>query len=317
MKQKMEDLTTKRVVIDLDAGVDDYLALWILLNAEKLRKVKIEAIICSMGNTTVENVCKNVVRLLEIEGRTDIPIYRGVEKPLLLQALKDKQFHGGDGFGDLNHDSEPDVSIIRDTLAPIALCDIILNNPNEIYIICIGPLTNLAIAIKLYNNISSAIREVWIMGGNHTAVGNVTSSAEYNFYMDPEAVYIVLECLKCPIFIFPWEPCLLPKIDFEWRYNVLGDRTPALRLLTRADRKVYAELDYWIPCDAFLCFCFLDPEKHISKTSIHHVTIELHSCYTRGQVVLDHLRNKKPNVTIIENFHSELFKDLLLKSTSL
>ncbi|KAJ8966093.1 hypothetical protein NQ317_008768 [Molorchus minor] len=182
--------------------------------------------------------------------------------------------------------------------------------------ICMGPLTNLALAIKLYNDLCIKIKDVWIMGGNNTAVGNITSAAEYNFYMDPEAAYIVLESLKCPIIILPWETCLLPKISFEWRYNVLGDRTPALDLLTKAEKKVYFNYDFWTPCDAFLCFCFLDPEKYITRKIQHHATIELHSGYTRGQVVLDHLKNKPPNVTIIENFDSQLFKDIILESTS-
>ncbi|KAJ8971881.1 hypothetical protein NQ314_000494 [Rhamnusium bicolor] len=259
----MKEKCIKRAIIDLDMGTDDYLALLILLHAEKIGELKIEAIVCSMGNTTVQNVVRNVVRLLEIVGRTDvsmlpIPIYKGVEKQFILPKQSIEKFHGEDGFGDLHHDKEPDVSIIRDTPAAIAIHDIIIKEPNQISIICVGPLTNLALAIKLYSELVSIIKEVWIMGGNHTAVGNVTSAAEYNFYVDPEAAYIVLECLKCPIFILPWEPCLLPEITFEWRYNTLGDKTPALHLLTLAEKKIYYNnYKFWLPCDAFPRFLFL------------------------------------------------------------
>ncbi|KAJ8966092.1 hypothetical protein NQ317_008767 [Molorchus minor] len=97
----------KRVIVDVDVGVDDYLALLILLHAEKAGKLKIEAIVCSMGNTTVENVLKNVVRLLEIEKRTDIPVYRGVKNQLILPKESVTKFHGQDGFGDLTHDKDP------------------------------------------------------------------------------------------------------------------------------------------------------------------------------------------------------------------
>lgn len=64
----------RKVILDVDAGVDDCLALLVLLYAEKQREVKIEAIVCSKGNTSVENVCKNVVRLLELTNRTDVSL---------------------------------------------------------------------------------------------------------------------------------------------------------------------------------------------------------------------------------------------------
>ncbi|KAJ8920672.1 hypothetical protein NQ315_004811 [Exocentrus adspersus] len=314
----MNEKVQKRIVIDLDAGTDDYLALLILLYEEKIGNVKIEAILCSMGNTSVQNVLKNVIRLLEFADRKDIPIYKGAKKQFIYPKESISLFHGKDGFGDLDHDKEPDLSIVRNTVSSAALYEIANKYPNEIYLICIGPLTNLALALKLYEDLDSKIREVWIMGGNATAVGNTTSSAEFNFYVDPEAAYIALECLKVPIFILPWEPCLLSNITFEWRYDVLGDKTPALNLLTRAEKKIYNNtyFKHWAPCDAFLVFCFLNPDKHITKQSDHHVTIELSGCYTRGQMVLDHLRNRCSNVTIIENFDIELFKDVVLKTTT-
>lgn len=98
----------------------------------------------------------------------------------------------------------------------------------------------------------------------------------------------------------------------------MGDKTPEMNLLTRAEKKIYTNnYQYWLPCDAFLIFCFLNPDEHVTKQSIHHATVELYSSYTRGQVVLDHLKNNSPNVTIIENFNGELFKDYVLKATSM
>lgn len=105
----------------------------------------------------------------------------------------------------------------------------IFQRPHEISLVCIGPLTNLALAFKTYDDIRDKIKEVYVMGGNYNGefqchswpeaaslwfffsfagVGNISSSAEYNFYTDPEAAYIVLESAKCPITIVPWEACL-------------------------------------------------------------------------------------------------------------
>lgn len=103
-------------------------------------------------------------------------------------------------------------------------------------LVCIGPLTNLALALKTYDDIRHNIKEVYVMGGNSNGayllfggkksqkslnlflfagVGNVSSSAEYNFYADPEAAHIVLESVKCPITIVPWEACLAESVKIS------------------------------------------------------------------------------------------------------
>lgn len=76
----MNERNSKKVIIDVDAGTDDYLALLLLLYAEKKGELNIEAIFCSMGNTSIENVAKNVVRLLEVVGRTDVSIKNVLQK---------------------------------------------------------------------------------------------------------------------------------------------------------------------------------------------------------------------------------------------
>ncbi|CAH1961726.1 unnamed protein product [Acanthoscelides obtectus] len=203
-----------RIVVDVDAGLDDYVALLIFLHADKLGDIKVEGIICTNGNTTRENVVRNVIRLLELVGRTDIPVYKGAQeqfilhrKPFILHQPPLYQYHGQDGFGDMKHDTDPDVSLVKDTPASFALSDLVLSAPHQISVICLGPLTTLALTLKLFPELAGKIKDVWIMGGNIRGVGNITSSAEFNFYMDPEAVHIVLECLKCEIYILPWEPC--------------------------------------------------------------------------------------------------------------
>lgn len=70
--QKSKKSAIKRVLLDVDVGIDDYVAILLLLQAEKAGDIKIEGIICSMGNTSVDNVCKNVMRLLEVTKRTDV-----------------------------------------------------------------------------------------------------------------------------------------------------------------------------------------------------------------------------------------------------
>lgn len=193
-------VSPRRVIVDVDVGSDDFLALWMLLKADKKQQVKIEAIICTMGNTSVENVCKNVARLLEITKRTDvitfkniffpkwlifhtiyfqIPVYKGATNQLIPPAQKPDTFHGPDGLGGLEYDTEPDLSIIRkDKTAAQAMRDIVVNQPGQISLICVAPLTNVALATRLYDDFLPNVKDVWIMGGNYT--GSKFSKSELN-----------------------------------------------------------------------------------------------------------------------------------------
>ncbi|XP_044268198.1 pyrimidine-specific ribonucleoside hydrolase RihA-like [Tribolium madens] len=301
----------RRVIVDVDVGTDDFLALLILLNAEKNREIKIEAIVCSMGNTTVDNVCINVMRLLETVKRTDIPVFKGAAKQFIPPTHPIKLFHGKDGFGDFMPKGLPNMETVQEPAASL-IANIILGDPGEISLICVAPLTNLALALRLYGSFADSIKDLWIMGGNYTAVGNITPTAEYNFYIDPEAAFIVLDTIKKPIFILTWETCLYPKITFDWRFNVFGAKTnPAIQLLNQAERSIYKKDEkIWLPCDAFLAAAFLKPEI-ITKKSQHYASVELHGAQTRGQIVLDHLKTKKENVTIIEEIDTEAFKQIL------
>lgn len=173
------------------------------------------------------------------------------------------------------------------------------------------------------------------MGGNHLGVGkdaeessflstnfislivgNVTKCAEFNFWSDPEAVFIVFEESKCPIYIFPWEPCrvagtAMPFID--WRIKELSKNNNSFTsLLDPVEKKAYIDIiPSWAPCDNFLVCCFILP-KMIKKIKERHVTVELSGIHTRGQMIIDHLNKQKPNAFIIEEIDVELFKKFML-----
>lgn len=245
-----------KVIIDCDAGIDDALALIILIAAHKQKKIQIEAITCVNGNTTVDNVVKNVFRTLDVCKATDvsssflhilcafnkcmlstllfqIPVYQGAYAPLVCikNAVQD-HYHGIDGFGDV-YNTQIDTSKLEHEHAAYALNKIVSKHPNEVNILCIGPLTNIALAIKMYPQFVDHVREFYIMGGNVTgdiyslylfllimfsyfyspslytlAQGNITPQAEFNFYMDPESVHIVFNNNKNPLRLLPWETCL-------------------------------------------------------------------------------------------------------------
>lgn len=95
-------------------------------------------------------------------------MYKGAAKPLLPTESGIILFHGNDGFGDLKHEDEPDVKIIKEQPAAFAMYDIVRSKPGEIDLICLGPLTNVALATRLYDDFMSYIKGIYIMGGNYT-----------------------------------------------------------------------------------------------------------------------------------------------------
>lgn len=311
---------TKRVIVDFDVGTDDAFALFALLYAEKIGQVKIEAIICTNGNASLDNVCKNVVRLLEIFNRTDIPVFKGAREPIIPPEGELRQYHGKDGFGDIGHDKHPDLSIIRKEPAAVAIRNLVVNNPQEITLVCLGPLTNIALAMKLYEDFIPNIKEIFLMGGNHAATGNVisTATAEFNFYVDPESAHAVLNGAQCPITIVTCETCEQTNITFDWRFKVLGlVPNPFIELMNKVESMLHSDKTpdmVWCPYDLFLIIAMLYPDFAIIKARQFNASVELHGTRTRGQVVIDHLKEKPPNVVIIQEINCEFAKEILLKA---
>ncbi|XP_054014099.1 pyrimidine-specific ribonucleoside hydrolase RihA-like [Hylaeus anthracinus] len=314
-------MTGKSIIIDCDAGIDDALALIILIAAHKQKEIEIKAITCVNGNTTVENVVKNVFKTLDVCEVTDIPVFQGAYAPLLCtqhtEQAAEEQYHGGDGFGDV-YTTKMDTSSLQTEHAVCAMNRIVSQYPDRITVVCMGPLTNIALAIKMYPHFVENVKEFYIMGGNITAQGNITPQAEFNFYMDPESVHIVLNCNKKPLWLLPWETCLKSYISHEWRQKVFGQiEKPCIQLMNDIEdgcsktRKKH--FPTYIVCDAILAGILLRP-KIAQDVVEYHADIELSGNRTRGQVVLDHLLSNKPNVFLIQRFDSEMFKDLLISS---
>lgn len=196
------------IIVDVDVGCDDAWALFVLIKAMENGLCRILAITCTNGNTSVDNVAKNVIRVLTAVGfEHKIPVYKGAVKELLSTKMLD-QFHGVDGLSDLEWDTEPDLTLIKEDHAVNKMYQLVKENPKEISIIALGPLTNVALALRMYSDMGENIKDVFIMGGNNMGVGNTTKAAEFNFYLDPEAASIVLSTVKCPVTILPWEACL-------------------------------------------------------------------------------------------------------------
>jgi len=178
----------RKIWVDTDPGVDDTLAIAMLFEAEGIDIIGISTI---FGNVTVDLTTKNAKLLLEAQGRTDIPVARGSSYPLYVPLDTSPFVHGDNGLGNMPL-TEPTMKE-SGVSAPQAIINTILDNPHEITLLPIGPLTNIALAYLMEPKISNLVKEVVIMGGAVHVPGNITPVAEANFFHDPHAAQIVIK----------------------------------------------------------------------------------------------------------------------------
>jgi len=175
----------RRIIIDTDPGVDDAFAILLALSSPEL---KVEAITPVSGNVPLALTLPNALRLVEIAGRTDIPVAAGASVPLTRRLITASYVHGEDGLGGVNF-PPPKTKPVSETATEI-IRRIVRAHPGEVTIVAIGPLTNIATALRSDGELASMIPNLVLMGGSISG-GNITPAAEFNFYVDPEAAYVV------------------------------------------------------------------------------------------------------------------------------
>ncbi|OLB87360.1 MAG: hypothetical protein AUI17_02865 [Acidobacteriales bacterium 13_2_20CM_2_55_5] len=176
-----------RVVIDTDPGVDDALALLLAMRSPEL---KIEAITPVAGNVPLELSLPNALRMVEIAGRTDIPVAVGAKAPLLRRLVTAAYAHGENGLGGAVF-PEPKIKPVAEPAAKF-ISQIVRKYPGEVTLITIGPLTNIATALNMDSELARMVKSLVMMGGSLSG-GNITPAAEFNVYVDPEAARIVFQ----------------------------------------------------------------------------------------------------------------------------
>jgi len=313
------------MIIDTDTGIDDAMAILMALEAHKRKAVEVIAITAVNGNTTEPDAERNILRTLDAAGCGDIPVYRGAKEALVVPYPSEEHYHGLDGFNDIKFPTTPDIGRIQEEPAWNAISRLTKEYPNEVTLVAIGPLTNVAIAMKADPGLAERIGELFIMGGNIEGFGNVTEAAEFNFHADPEAAYTVLRLTRCPTTIAPWELSYkYNKVDFGWRNEVLGKlTTPAAKLINACEEVWFRNWpwgDNWILCDQLAMVAALNI-KSVVKSSDHVASVELRGELTRGMMVLDQRVDTKKggirrNITVIEKLDTEILMDYLLRAFS-
>jgi purine nucleosidase len=278
-----------QLILDTDGGVDDAQALIMLIG----NNIRPDAITTVFGNVGLDAATDNILATLAVL-ETSIPVFKGAERPLVQPLIDAKHVHGEDGLGGAvrpastgKPESVHAVDYLRSTLRKSA------SSGEKIDLLMIGPLTNLALALRIEPSIAKGIGTLTIMGGTVFGRGNVTPAGEFNIFADPEAASVVFSS-GVDIFLVPWEACLVhampgASIDAAFAEAEPSDiRTFAEALVghTRNNAIARGRGDQMPFVDPLAAAVVIDPA--IIKASLTaSVDVALAPGMTRGMTVVD------------------------------
>ena len=303
----------RKIIIDTDPGQDDAVA--ILLALASPEDIDVLGITAVAGNVPLELTAKNARIICELAGKTDVPVYAGCDRPLGRDLVTAEHVHGKTGLDgpDLPDPAMPladghAVDFIIDTLRREA--------PGTVTLCPLGPLTNIATALQRAPEIAERVQQIVLMGGAYFEVGNITPTAEFNIYVDPEAADIVIKS-GIDIVIMPLDvthKALVTKPRND-AFRALGTRVGvAVAQMTdffeRFDKEKYGSAGAPLhdPCvTAYLIRPDLFTGRHIN------VEIETASELTMGMTVADWWRvsGRTPNATFMGDVDADGFFALL------
>uniref|UniRef100_A0A1A8QNG3 Inosine/uridine-preferring nucleoside hydrolase domain-containing protein n=2 Tax=Nothobranchius rachovii TaxID=451742 RepID=A0A1A8QNG3_9TELE len=310
---------SKKLLVDVDSGVDDAQAIMLALGAPD---VTVLGVTCVHGNTTVENVCRNTLRVLKACNQLEIPVFKGADKPILGNMLDPGHFHGQDGLGDAPDPNAPGLDLLQKENAVSAMIRIVNENPGEVSLVATAPLTNLALAVRMDPSLPSKLRGLYIMGGNTESRGNSTVCAEFNFAADPEAAYIVLNDYQCPTYLACWEFTCYSKLPWEFCDTWLAQDSHKARFMKQIfqhsiqmskDGEQEELVHGFISCDSYAMAAAVD-DQFIIESDCYPVSVELTGTHTRGMMVVDTmgLLKKTHKAFIMKKVDLERFKQMMM-----
>ncbi|XP_040005143.1 inosine-uridine preferring nucleoside hydrolase isoform X2 [Xiphias gladius] len=312
----------KKLLVDVDCGLDDAQAIMMALAAPS---VELLGITCVQGNTTVENVCKNTLRVLQACKKLEIPVFKGAAKPILGNSISAGHFHGQDGLGDAPDPKAPALDMVQKEGAVSAMIRIVNENPGEVSLVATAPLTNLALAVRMDPSLPSKLRGLYIMGGNTESRGNTTVCGEFNFAADPEAAYIVLNEYQCPTYLASWEFTCYNNLSWEFCDAWLAQDTDKARFMARIFsysmeashskriEKEFVNIPGFVSCDSYAMAAAVD-DSFIIESDQYPVSVELTGTHTRGMMIVDTvgLLKKTHKAFIMKKVDMEKFKQMMM-----
>ena len=312
--------------IDTDTASDDAVALLMALEWDDVEVLGISIV---SGNMSVEQGSINARYTVEL-CKKDIPVYVGANAPLVKKREHADWFHGPDGMGNMNYPAPKLEETNEDFIE-------VLNNhinqyPNEITLVTLGPLTNVANFIKKYPESFLKLKNIVIMGGASNTVGNVTPAAEYNIWCDPEAADIVFKSKHHDIAMVGWELCRgeanLTEEEMELAYSF---KTEKADFTIDCNKHALDSSQNWLGDpglglpDPVAMAVALNPAV-TTKVSRHNVQVVIDGP-ARGMTIVDqlHVGESEPhidehwshterNINVIWEIDSDKWKETLYKT---
>ena len=302
----------RKFLIDTDTASDDAVAMCMALRHPDIDVVGFTVV---AGNVPLDQAVQNALYTVELCGATT-PVYAGASEPLARDLETAQNVHGQDGMGDIGLDLQGRTP--AEGWAPQFIVDAIRAYPGEITLVAIGPLTNVAIALLWAPDIAEKVDRVVIMGGTgEHGPGNVSPTAEFNFWVDPEAVRVVLRS-GMPVELVGWDISTTSAVVTEQRRDelrALQSELADFSMDIQATLQAYAfeetRLDGPDFPDPIAVAHAIDPAPATSE--FLGVDIAIGPDPMRGTLIVDHygFAQMKPNATIVTHYPEDTFFAML------
>ena len=303
----------KKIILDCDPGQDDAVALALAMAAKD--EIEILGVTTVAGNVPLNLTQRNARIMCEMCHRSDVKVYAGAEKPMAQELVTAEHVHGKSGLDGIEI-YEPSHSLEEKHAIDFIIESCLAAEHNSLILVPTGPLTNIGLAIDREPDILPKIKEIVLMGGARKEAGNITPSAEFNIYVDPEAAKLVLQCGR---------PIVMMSLDVTHQVLTTQKRVDTIRNLDssvgegiaaliefyeRYDEEKY-HLDGAPLHDPCTVAYLLKPE--LFKFKNVNVEIETGGTFTRGTTVVDYweVTDRIPNVQWAYEVDDEGFFDLL------
>jgi purine nucleosidase len=302
----------RRLVVDTDTASDDAVALLLALQSER---TTVEAVTVVAGNVPFDRQVENAKYTLSLVDATDVPVHEGARAPLVKDFEHATDVHGDEGLGDVTV-PETDVASAA-AYGPDAIVEAARDAPGELTLLCIGPLTNLALAAAREPDLPDLLEEVWVMGGSLEYRGNVTPAAEFNFWVDPDAARRVLR--EFDVHLVDWGVTVRDSTlegdaldDITGLDTRLAEFFDGLTSHVRAYTRDEQGFDGVTQPDSLAAACLIAPEiREVVRD--RYVEVDEREGLTRGLSLVDPegSLDERPRTRVVESVDSDAFRDVI------
>ena len=315
----------KKVILDVDTGTDDAIAIMTAVMSENLEVLGVCAV---NGNRGIDFTTENTLRVVEYLGK-DIPVFRGCSLPMVVSLTEGRRedipYKGPKDPQDNVHGDYIDLPPATIQEQPVSavrwLVDTLMASEGDITVIPVGPLTNIAMALRIEPRIAQKIKRIVIMGGGCREV-NITPTAEFNFWIDPEAAKIVFDC-GCDILVVPLDATHAAAVSIRTAEALERKGTKPATLTARIIRQRQNAYKHWqpmadinsVPVHDALAVCAVLDERVLGPVVETYADVDIGKGAADGMSIFDldnRYKDRKKNVKVALGADPERFADMLL-----